>query len=70
MNIPCIAFLERICFHFLSFSQKTGISERCDKDVKLASRKRNPFIAFSRFMAPKNAKIFQVLQAEQLLASQ
>jgi hypothetical protein len=52
MNIPCIAFLEMIRFHFLSISQKTGISEGCNKEVKLASRKGNYFIAFSRFMAP------------------
>jgi hypothetical protein len=32
--------------------------------VKLASRELNDFIAFSYFMAPENAKICQVLQAE------
>jgi hypothetical protein len=48
-------------FTFLSFGQKTGISEKCTKDVKLASRLPNGFIASSWFMAPENAKIFQVL---------
>jgi hypothetical protein len=46
---------------FLSFSQKTRISEEYNKDVKFASRKPNDFIASSWFMAPENEKIFQVL---------
>jgi hypothetical protein len=63
MNISCIAFFEDHVFNFLSFSHKTGIFEGCNKDVKLASWELNSFIAFSCFMAPENAKIFQVLQA-------
>jgi hypothetical protein len=48
---------------FLSFCQKAGTSEEYNKDVKLASRELNYFIASSWFMAPENAKIFQVLGA-------
>jgi hypothetical protein len=54
-------------FPFLSFSQKTRISEDCNKDVKLASKERNYFIASSWFMAPENSKIFQVLGAGVIL---
>jgi hypothetical protein len=54
-------------FTFLPFNQKTGIFEGCNKDVKLASRNQNDFFAFSCFMAPENAKIFQMLQAEVIL---
>jgi hypothetical protein len=54
-------------FTFLSFSQKTRISEEGDKDVKLASGERNDFIASKHFMAPKNAKIFQVSQTGMIL---
>jgi hypothetical protein len=67
MNISCITFLEGHVFNFLSFSQKTGILEGCNKDVKLSSRERNDFIAFSCFMAPEKAKRFQVLQAGLIL---
>jgi hypothetical protein len=49
-------------FNFLSFNQNTRISEECNKDVKFASRKPNHFIASGWFMAPENAKIFQVLE--------
>jgi hypothetical protein len=35
--------------------------------MKFASRELNNFIAFSCFMAPDNAKIFQVLQAGLIL---
>jgi hypothetical protein len=35
--------------------------------VKFASGDVNDFIAFSCFMAPENAKIFQVLQAGVIL---
>jgi hypothetical protein len=45
----------------LSFSQKTGISEESNTDVKHASRGPNGFIASICFMAPDNVKIFQVL---------
>jgi hypothetical protein len=45
----------------------TGIFEGCNKDMKFASRELNNFIAFSCFMAPENAKIFQVLQAGAIL---
>jgi hypothetical protein len=48
-------------------SQKTRISEECNKDVKLASREPNDFIGSSQFMAPENAKIFQVLKAGVIL---
>jgi hypothetical protein len=54
-------------FTFLSFSQKTGIFDGCNNDIKFASRELNIFIAFSCFMAPENAKIFQVLQAGVIL---
>jgi hypothetical protein len=64
MTIPCIALPY---FHFSALSQKTGISEACNKDVKLAARERNDFIASSCFIAPENAKIFQVLQAGVIL---
>jgi hypothetical protein len=63
MNISCIAFLERPCFHFSVISQKTVISEDCNKDLELASREPNDFVATNFFMAPENAKIFHVLQA-------
>jgi hypothetical protein len=46
---------------------KTGVIEGCNKDVKLASRDQNYFIAFSCFMAPENAKIFQMLKAGVIL---
>jgi hypothetical protein len=39
----------------------------CNKDVKLASREPNDFIASNSFMAPENAKIFQVLKAGMIL---
>jgi hypothetical protein len=67
MNIPCIASLEGHVFTFLSFSQKTGILEGCNKDMKFASRELNNFIAFSCFMAPENAKIFEMLQTGVIL---
>jgi hypothetical protein len=35
--------------------------------MKFASRELSYFIAFCRFMAPENAKIFQVLQAGVIL---
>jgi hypothetical protein len=54
-------------FTFLALSQKTRISEECNKDLKIASRESNDFIASSWFMAPKNAKIFQVLEAGVIL---
>jgi hypothetical protein len=62
MNIPCIAFLNRPCFHFPVLESKTDIFEGCYKDMKFARRELNNFIDFSCFMAPENAKIFQVLQ--------
>jgi hypothetical protein len=43
-------------FTFLFFSQKTQISEECSKDVKLASREPNDFIATKYFMTPGKAK--------------
>jgi hypothetical protein len=67
MIIPCVAFLERPCFHFLSFSQKAGIFEGYNRDVNFASREPNDFIVSSSFMATENAKIFQVLQAGVIL---
>jgi hypothetical protein len=54
-------------FTFLPVSQKNGIFVGCNKDAKLASRDPNDFIAFSCFIAPENAKIFQVLQAGVIL---
>jgi hypothetical protein len=48
----------------MPFSQNTRISEECNKDIKLASGDPNDFIACKCCMAPENAKIFQVLQAE------
>jgi hypothetical protein len=54
-------------FTALSFSQKTSISEECNKDVNLASREPNDSVASNCFMAPENAKIFQVLQAGMIL---
>jgi hypothetical protein len=66
-GFPVYPFLKVHVFTFLSFSLKTGISEGCNKDVKLVSREINVFIAFSCFMAPENAKIFQVLQAGVIL---
>jgi hypothetical protein len=53
-------------FTFLFFSQKTRISEECNKDVKLSSREPND-IATKCFMAPEKAKIFQVLQVGMIL---
>jgi hypothetical protein len=50
-------------FTFLSFNQKTQISEEYNNDVKFASREPNGFIASSWFVAPENAKIFEVLLA-------
>jgi hypothetical protein len=60
---PVYPFLKGHVFAFLSFSLKTGVFEVCNKDVKLVSRELNDFIALSWFMAPENAKIFQVLEA-------
>jgi hypothetical protein len=40
--------------------RKTRISEEYNKDVKLASREPNEFIAYNGFMAPENGKIFRV----------
>jgi hypothetical protein len=62
-----LAFLNGHVFTFLSFSQKTEISEDCKKNVKLTSKEPNDFIAFNCFMARENAKIFQVLQARIIL---
>jgi hypothetical protein len=56
-------FLNCHAFIFLSFSQKTRISDEYNKDVKLASREPNDFITSSWFMTPENAKIFKVLLA-------
>jgi hypothetical protein len=58
MSIPCIAFLKDHVFTFMSFSQKTGIFEECNKDRKFGRRELNDFIDFSCFMAPENAKYF------------
>jgi hypothetical protein len=55
-------FLNCHAFTFLSCSQKTKISEECNKDVKLASKGPNDFVP-NCFMAPETAKICQVLQA-------
>jgi hypothetical protein len=52
---------------FLASSQKTGLSEECNKDVKLASREPIDFIVSSCFMPPENKKIFQILQAGMIL---
>jgi hypothetical protein len=60
--IPCIAFIETPCFHFSVFQSKTGISEGCNKDVELASREPNEYTAYSCFITPEKAKIFQVSQ--------
>jgi hypothetical protein len=57
------SFLKGHAFSFQSFSQKTGISDERNKDLKLPSREPNDFIASKCFMTPENAKIFQVLQA-------
>jgi hypothetical protein len=54
-------------FTFLSFSQKTQISEECNKDVKLASREPHDFIASKCCMAPENVKILEVRQAGMIL---
>jgi hypothetical protein len=43
------------------------MSEECNKDVKLASREQNDFLACKCFMAPENAKTYQVLQAGMIL---
>jgi hypothetical protein len=54
-------------FIYLSFSQKIQKSVGCNKDLKLASREPNGFIAPSCFMAPENIKICQILQAGMIL---
>jgi hypothetical protein len=54
-------------FIFLSFSQKIRKSVGCNKDLKLATREANGFIASSCFMAPENTKIYQILQAGMIL---
>jgi hypothetical protein len=45
---------------FFFFSQKIRKSVGCNKDVKLASREPNGFIASSCFMAPETAKMCQI----------
>jgi hypothetical protein len=54
-------------FIFLSFNQKIRKSVGCNKDVKLASREPNGFIASSHFMAQDMAKMYQILQAGMIL---
>jgi hypothetical protein len=55
-------FFKGHVFTFLTFSQKAWISEECNKDMKLASREPNDFIASKCLTAPENVKIFQLLQ--------
>jgi hypothetical protein len=59
--------LNSLALIFLSFSQKIRKSVGSNKDVKLASREPNGFIAFSCFMAPERAKMYQILQAGMIL---
>jgi hypothetical protein len=66
-EFPMQPFLKFHSFTFLSFSQKTLISEECNKDMKLTIREPNNFIATNSIMVPENAKIFQVLQAGTIL---
>jgi hypothetical protein len=66
-NKDPVTFLELIAFTFLSFGQKTRISEEWNKVVKLASREPNDFIASNWFMAPQNVKIFQMLEVGVIL---
>jgi hypothetical protein len=54
MNIPCIAFLERICFHFLSFSQKAGITEGCNKTYQQKTKLLYCFQPFYGILECKN----------------
>jgi hypothetical protein len=65
-NKDPVTFLELQRFHFCPLVKRLGISEGCNKDVKLASTEPNG-IASSWFMAPENAKIFQVLEAGVIL---
>jgi hypothetical protein len=62
-----LAFLECHAFTFLYFSQKNRISEECNKDLKIALKDSNDFIASEGFMAPENEKIIQELQAGMFL---
>jgi hypothetical protein len=62
-----VTFLRTHVFTFLSISQKTRISDNCNKDVNFASKEKIYFIASSWFMAPENTKIFQVLEAGVIL---
>jgi hypothetical protein len=48
-------------------SVKIQNSVGCNKNVKLASRELNNFIASSCFMAPATAKMCQILQAGMIL---
>jgi hypothetical protein len=58
------SLLECHAFTFLSFHQKTWLSEEFNKDLKLASREPNDFIASNGSMAPANAKIFHCYKQE------
>jgi hypothetical protein len=54
-------------FICLSFSQNIRKSAGCNKDLKLASKEPNGFIASSYFMAPENTKICEILEAGMIL---
>jgi hypothetical protein len=49
------------------FSQKSRISEGCNKYVELVGGEPNDFIASKYFMIPENPKICQILQAGMML---